>query len=229
MMEDSRRHPLTLMRRAIARSMTASALVPQFTIEVDARLDALANWRHHTEAHTPVSYSDVIIVAAARVLASHPRLNASFAEDAIIEHNEINIGFAYDLPDGLVAPAIRRADTLSLSQVGAQRKRLADAARAGKLGPEELHFTTFTVSNLGTFGIRRFRALVVPPQAAILAVGSLTSERTMSCSLSCDHRVVDGAPAARFLSDFVRLLEEPTWLEELLSDSLPRKGQETQD
>lgn len=216
-MDESRRQPLTRMRRAIAKSMTASALVPQFTIERDARLAVLVEWCDSAASSgVRVSLSDAIVAATARTLRAHPTLNSSFAEDAILVHHEINIGFALDAPDGLIAPAIRRADGLSLIALGIERERLAEAARVGSLGTDDLLFTTFTVSNLGPLGIRRFRALVVPPQAAILALGALTADRELSLSLSCDHRVVDGAPAARFLADLVSLLEEPSWLGDLL-------------
>ena len=215
-MSEPSRRPLSRMRRAIAKSMTASALVPQFTIECDARLGLLAAWRDEVAASgARISYSDAIVAAAARALRSHPVLNSSFADDAILEHGEVNVGFALDLPEGLIAPAIRRADTLSLPELAAERARLAAAARDGTLTPDDVFSATFTVSNLGPLGVRRFRALVVPPQAAILALGAVTDEWLMSLSLSCDHRVVDGAPAARFLTELVGLLEDPVWLDEL--------------
>jgi pyruvate dehydrogenase E2 component (dihydrolipoamide acetyltransferase) len=204
------------MRRAIGKSMSASALIPQFTIERDARLEALAAWRSEASLEgAAITYSDAIVAATARALRDHPGLNASYTDEAILQHEAINIGFAFDLPDGLIAPAIRRADELSLYDLRAERERLATAARNGSLTPDDVFAATFTVSNLGPLGVRRFRALVVPPQASILALGSVTEDRLMSLSLSCDHRVVDGAPAARFLSDLVGLLEEPEWLGEL--------------
>jgi pyruvate dehydrogenase E2 component (dihydrolipoamide acetyltransferase) len=208
------------MRRAIAKAMVRSALVPQFTIERDVQLGELVDWRAKVIAQgVRVSYSDTLIAATARALRSHPVLNASFADEAIVLHPEINIGFAFDLPEGIVAPAIRRADTMSLSGIAAERERLGECARNTRLGPDELLWTTFTISNLGLLGVRRFRALVVPPQAAILAVGELTGDERMSLALSCDHRVVDGAPAARFLSDVATALESPKWFEELLDQS----------
>lgn len=209
------------MRQAIARSMTASAQVPQFTIERDARLDALAARQEELAGRgVRLSYTDAVLAAVARALRTHPRLNASFAEDAIVEHVEINLGLALALSDGLVAPAIRAADTRTLANLASERERLARAAQEGTLTPEDMFSVTFTVSNLGPFGVRRFRALVVPPQAAILALGAMTPERTMSLSVSCDHRVVDGVPAAEFLASVVNLLEEPAWLNELLEPEL---------
>jgi pyruvate dehydrogenase E2 component (dihydrolipoamide acetyltransferase) len=210
------RRPLTRMRRAIVQSMTASAHIPQFTLESDANLTALAARRARAVAGGhQMSYSDVFVAACAKVLLVHPRLNASFDDNAIVEHIDINIALAVALDDGLVAPAIRKADTLTIPGIAAERERLTTAAREGTLSPEDLFSATFTISNLGPFGIRRFRALVVPPQAAILAVGAVTPEALISFSLSCDHRVVDGAPAATFLAHLIGVLEAPEWLNEL--------------
>ena len=129
-------------------------------------------------------------------------------------------GPAIALPDGLIAPAIREADARTLPEIAGERRRLAAAAAAGTLGPDDLFSTTFTISNLGPLGVRRFRALVVPPQAAILAVGAITERHELSLALSCDHRVLDGAPAARFLATVVELLEAPEWADELLGRTI---------
>jgi pyruvate dehydrogenase E2 component (dihydrolipoamide acetyltransferase) len=202
------------MRRAIAKSMTASALVPQFTIESDADLDALAEFRRELQSTgVSVSYSDVFVAATARALKQHPRLNSSYGEDAVLEHQVVNIGIAVALEDGLIAPAIREADQLTLAEIAQARERLTAAAQAGTLTPEDVFSTTFTISNLGTYGVRRFRALVVPPQAGILALGAITPEGQVSLSLSCDHRVLDGAHGAEFLRDLVGLLERTDWLD----------------
>jgi pyruvate dehydrogenase E2 component (dihydrolipoamide acetyltransferase) len=210
---EPQRVPLSRMRKAIARSMTASALIPQFTVEADANLSALAELRAQSASDgAPFSVSDVFTSACARALVEHPELNASFDGDAIVRHAEVNVGIAIGLDDGLVAPAIRNADRLDLDAIAAERLRLTESANAGRLTPEEILSPTFTVSNLGPLGIRRFRALVVPPQAAILAVGKVTEESLCSLSLSCDHRVLDGVPAARFLTGVIELLEEPLWL-----------------
>jgi pyruvate/2-oxoglutarate dehydrogenase complex dihydrolipoamide acyltransferase (E2) component len=208
---ESRRVPLTRMRRAVARVMTASARVPQFTVEMDVDAAALGAWRETRG----VSFSDALTAACAQALVEHPDVNASFAEDAIVEYADVNVGIAVALDDGLIAPAIRNADRLSLGELQAERVRLTEAARAGTLDAEEVLCATFTISNLGPLGIARFRALVVPPQAAILAVGALTAERRIAVALSCDHRVLDGAPAARFLGDVVGRLQEREWLEGL--------------
>ncbi len=217
MTPDPIRRPPTRMRRAIAKSMTASALVPQFTIESDADLDALAEFRRELQSTgVSVSYSDLFVAATARALKQHPRLNSSYGEDAVLEHQVVNIGIAVALEDGLIAPAIREADQLTLAEIAQARERLTAAAQAGTLTPEDVFSTTFTISNLGTYGVRRFRALVVPPQAGILALGAITPEGQVSLSLSCDHRVLDGAHGAEFLRDLVGLLERSDWLDPTL-------------
>jgi pyruvate dehydrogenase E2 component (dihydrolipoamide acetyltransferase) len=208
--------PLGRLRKAIAKSMSASALVPQFTVEYDVPLAAVqerrAAWK---AAGEPVSVADVLTAAVARTLRQHSAINASWSDDGILQHGEVHVGLAVAVPDGLVAPAVRHADTLGLRQLAAERVRLAEAALAGGLKPAELLSATFTISNLGPFGVSRFRALVVPPQAAILAVGGLRPDGTVALALSCDHRVLDGAPAAEFLRDLAGALTAPAWLEDL--------------
>jgi pyruvate dehydrogenase E2 component (dihydrolipoamide acetyltransferase) len=209
--------PLTRLRKAIAKSMTASALVPQFTVEQDVPLGALQARRSAWKASgADVSVADVLTAACARALRAHPGVNASWTDEGIVRHASVDVGLAVALPDGLVAPAVLRADTLSLPELAAERRRLTAAARAGQLTPAELLSATFTVSNLGTFGVSRFRALVVPPQAAILAVGGLRPDGTVTLALSCDHRVLDGAPGAEFLRDLADSLAEPAWLDDLV-------------
>ena len=212
------RIPLTRLRRAVAKSMSVSALVPQFTVEYDVPLGEL-QWRRRRwkASGADVSVADVLTAATARTLRAHPAVNASWTEGAILQHADVNVGLAIALPDGIVAPAVARADTLHLAELAAERRRLTAAARAGVLTPDELLSATFTVSNLGTFGVSRFRALVVPPQAAILAVGGLRPDGTVTLALSCDHRVLDGAPGAAFLRDLAASLAEPAWLDELVT------------
>lgn len=210
--------PLTRLRKAIAKSMTASALVPQFTVEQDVPFGALQARRSAWKASgADVSVADVLTAAVARALRTHPGINASWTDDGIVRHADVNVGIAVALPDGLVAPALVRADALSLPELAAERRRLTAAAQAGVLTPGELLSATFTVSNLGTFGVSRFRALVVPPQAAILAVGGPRPDGTVTLALSCDHRVLDGAPGAEFLRDLSGSLTEPAWLDDLLT------------
>src|SRR2546421_1117867 len=191
------------MRRTIARTMTMSAGIPQFTIEREVDTGELV-----TSRGSP-SIADLLVAACARSLRSHPRLNASFTEKGVLEHEAINVGLAINLKDGLIAPAIMDADRLDLRAIAAERERLTTAATEGRLRPEEVLNTTFTISNLGPVGVRRFQALVVPPQAAILAVGAVTRDQCMSLCLSCDHRLVDGLPAALILRDVVEFLEHP--------------------
>jgi len=211
------RVPVSRLRRAIAKSMTASALVPQFTVEYDVPLGALqqrrAQWK---AAGAYVSVSDVLTAAVARTVRRHPAVNTSWSEDVILQHPEVHVGLAVAVPDGLVAPAVLRADTLALPELAAERVQLTKAALAGALTPAELLSATFTISNLGPFGVSRFRALVVPPQAAILAIGGMRPDGTIALALSCDHRVLDGAPAAEFLRELAGALTAPKWAEKLL-------------
>lgn len=209
---EARRIPLTRMRRAIAKAMSASALVPQFTIEVDADLGAVSAAREEAKAAgRAVSPVDWLVAACAQALREHPGVNASFADDAILEHAVVNVGIAVALDDGLIAPAVRGADALRLDDLAAERVRLTAAAKAGTLTVDEAMSATFTISNLGPMGIARFRALVVPPQAAILAVGTTRPDGLTCLSLSCDHRVLDGAPAAVFLRAIQSRLESAEW------------------
>lgn len=205
------------MRRAVATAMSVSAQIPQFTLESDARLDELAQLRATlAESGRSLSYTDVFLAACGRTLQDHPRLNASFQETEIIHPGVINIGLAVALEDGLVAPAIRNVVDLSLAEIAAERIRLTNAANENGLTPSDLLSGTFTISNLGPFGIRRFRPLVVPPQSAILGIGALTPDRLVSLSLSCDHRVTDGAPGAAFLASLIARLETLDWIETML-------------
>lgn len=221
---DGREKPkgLSKMRRAIVASMGLSAQIPQFTLERWVELGEASAVRDRLRARSlPASWEDLLIAATARALRAHPAVNASFDEDGIIEHPEINIGIATALADGLVSPAIRNADRCTFAELAAERRRLREGAAAGHLRGVELFGATFTISNLGPYGIDRFRALVIPPQAAILATGRLVERNgtpQIALSLSCDHRALDGAPAAMFLGTVCELLEEPEWMSELLPD-----------
>lgn len=209
---EPRRIPLTRMRKVIARTMSASAQVPQFTIEVDVRLTQLLEARARAkEAGAEVSVVDFFVAACVEGLIEHPRVNASFDDDAIVEHVQVNVGLAVALDDGLIAPAVLGAERLTLTEIAAERTRLAAAAVDGTLTAEEAMSATFTLSNLGPYGVRRFRALVVPPQAAILAVGA-PADDDVSFALSCDHRVLDGAAAAMFLRAVADRLQADDWL-----------------
>ena len=210
---DDRRERLSSMRRAIARTMSESAAIPQFTLERTARMDAVMDVRAELrKAGAAVSPIDFVILACARALVRHPELNSTFEPEAIVLHGHVNIGVALALPDGLVSPAILDADQRSLDELALERRRLLDAAQTGALRREEFFGATFTVSNLGPYGVERFQALVVPGQTAILAVGVAQNTPTglpsLALCLSCDHRAVDGAPAAAFLATVVEALAD---------------------
>jgi len=205
-----RRVELTGLRRGTVRSMSMSAVVPQFTLQRDVPTAGLHALRKSLKAGAgAATLTDVITMACARALREHPGVNASFAEDCVIVHERVNIGLALALDDGLTVPVILDADTLALEGLAEERLRLAEAARTRSLRSEEIFAGTFSISNLGPLGVDRFQALVLPPQAAILAVGTLRD--TVSLSGSFDHRAVDGAPGARFLATIARLLTEPAW------------------
>lgn len=208
--------PISRLRKAVVRTVVASAVVPQFTVERSVDVGALLRLRE--AAGKGFSLSDALTAATAAALAGHRRLNASWTEEGIVEHGAVNVGLAVAVEDGLVVPAIRDADRRNLRELAAERVRLTTAAMEGTLRPDDVFSTTFTISNLGPHGVHRFRALVLPPQAAILAVGAVVDGR-LELALSCDHRVVDGAPAAVFLAEVAARLEDPTALPGATTDA----------
>lgn len=167
------------------------------------------------------SYLHFLLVRACAVtLRAHPQVNSSWGEDKILRHRRIHVGLAVALDDGLIVPVIREADRKSLGEIASEARDLAQRARAGRLAPDEFTGGTFTISNLGMYGIDHFTAVINPPEAAILAVGAANEEptvrdgqvtfrTTIKLTLSIDHRVLDGATAAAFLRDLVHTLEEP--------------------
>jgi len=210
-----KREPLTRMRRAIAQRMTRSVREqPQFSISRDVDMSAANDARSRAGA----SYTDAIVAACARALRDHPRLRAHVEDDALVTSQAIHVGIAVALDDGLLVPVLRDADRKDLAALARDRQELERAAHAGKLRAEALTGGVFTVSNLGTLGVDRFTAIINPPEAAILAVGRV-SERVVAregapavrpiatLTLSVDHRVADGATAARFLADVADRLE----------------------
>jgi pyruvate dehydrogenase E2 component (dihydrolipoamide acetyltransferase) len=205
-----RRVELTGLRRGTVRSMSVSAVVPQFTLQRDVPTEGLRELRRALKSggHA-ATLSDVITMACARALREHPAVNSSYADECVVVHERVNIGLALALDDGLTVPVILDADGRTLEGLSSERLRLAEAARTRSLRPAEIFAGTFSISNLGPLGVDRFQALVLPPQAAILAVGSLRD--VVSLSASFDHRAVDGAPGARFLATVARLLAEPAW------------------
>lgn len=209
------RIPLSRMRKAIAAAMSRSARdAPQFSIERDVDMSAANARRKEAGA----SYTDAVVSAAARTLAAHPRLRSRFDGDAIVEQANAHIGLAVAVTDGLLVPVIRHADTKDLATLARERERLEEGAHAGRLTAEALSGAVFSVSNLGSLGVDRFIALVNPPEAAILAMGRVRDRvvarggkmdvrPVVTLTLSVDHRVADGADAARFLDDLAKRLE----------------------
>jgi pyruvate dehydrogenase E2 component (dihydrolipoamide acetyltransferase) len=216
--------PLTAMRRTIARRLTeAKQTVPHFYLTVDCEIDELLKVRAELNAKSDayrISVNDFVIRAAALALRQVPAANASWSEEAILVWDRVDIAVAVALEDGLITPIVKAADQKGLAAIANETKDLAARARAGKLKLEEFQGGTFSVSNLGMFGVREFAAIINPPHGGILAVGAgeqrpvvkngaLAIATVMSCTLACDHRVVDGAVGAQFLAAFKKLVEDP--------------------
>jgi len=221
------RVPLSGMRRVIAERLLASKTqIPHFylTIEVNAAPMMAFRKEYIAASGGKITFNDIALSAVARAAMQKPKVNAAFAGDAIIEYGSVNLSVAIAVDDGLVTPVIRDAQKLSLKEISAAVKDLALRARDKKLKPDEYAGGTITVSNLGSYGIEQFCAIVNPPQAAILAVGSIVKKpvvnerdeieigHRMSITLSGDHRVVDGAVAAEYMSVLRKLLESPALL-----------------
>ncbi|KPL89795.1 hypothetical protein SE16_03155 [Ardenticatena maritima] len=218
--------PLTRMRQRIAEVMTASkAPVPHFYVTMSIDMDAAMALRQQINATLAdegikVSVNDMIVKAAALALRKFPNINASFAGDKIIRHGDVNVGIAVAVESGLLTVVVRNADQKSLSQIAAEARAKVQRAREGKVQPDDIGGSTFTVSNLGMYGVDSFVAVITPPEAAILAVGGVQKVpvvrndeivvgQVLKVTLSADHRVTDGAEAAEFLVEFKRLLENP--------------------
>lgn len=223
---------LTNMRSVIAKRLLESKTqIPHFylEIEVDAKplLDLRAQLNDSLGKLKPpvkLSLNDFVLKASAEAVRRVPAVNASFEGDAIRQFGDVQLSFAVAIPDGLITPIIREAQNKSLIQISAEAKSLAGKAKEGKLKPEEFQGGTFTVSNLGMLGIDRFSAIINPPQAAILAIGNIVKKAVVgpndeivvghrqSITLSCDHRVVDGAVGAAYLKELRELIEKPALL-----------------
>ena len=217
--------PQTATQRTIAQRMTESrSEIPEFTLEAEIRMGAAAALRNQlkTSAWEPVpSYNDLIVRAVALALRDFPALNASYTTGKTLRYERINVGVAIDAGDALLVATIPDTDKKSIFEIATESKRLAESGRTRSLSADELTNGTFTVSNLGMFGIRRFQAVINHPQVAILAVGevaphpfadasgAVTARTTVDVSLSVDHRAVYGAEAARFLQRLRALLENP--------------------
>ena len=216
--------PLTTMRRTIARRLVESiGPVPHFFLTSEIEMERAWEARQHLaglgDAYK-VSFNDLIVKAVALALRQHAAVNASFLEDRIRYYGDVHVGMAVAVEDGLITPVIRHADRKGLLEIAAEARALAERARARRLTPEEYTGATFSVSNLGMFDIDEFTAVINPPEAGILAVGriaqravavdgQLAVRRTMRVTMSCDHRVVDGATGAKFLQTVKLMLENP--------------------
>jgi pyruvate dehydrogenase E2 component (dihydrolipoyllysine-residue acetyltransferase) len=224
--DDVEEVPLTNMRRTVARRLVESMQsAPHFYLTIQVEVDALLELRGElnrrlADEGVKLSVNDLLVKACAVTLRAHPDINASWAGDKILRHRRINVGIAVAVEGGLIVPVVRDTDQKSVSQISREAKALAERARAGKLRPDEFTGGTFTVSNLGMFGIDQFTAVINPPEAAILAVGTtspepvvrdgrLATRQRMKLTMSIDHRAVDGATGAQFLADLKRVLEEP--------------------
>lgn len=210
-----------------ARRMTQSNTeIPQFHVAISIEMDAALNLRSRYNAihpDQPLSINDLIIRASALVLRKFPRLNSTYHEQGLYLHHHVNMGIAVALEDGLITVVVRDADQKSLAQLAQETKALIERTRWGKNRLDDLEASTFTISNLGMYGIDEFCAIINPPEAAILAVGAVqlqpkwVDETWKPCSsarfnLSIDHRVSDGAEAAQFLKELKKYLEEPVYL-----------------
>jgi pyruvate dehydrogenase E2 component (dihydrolipoamide acetyltransferase) len=223
--EDYEDHELSMMRKTIAKRMVLSkATAPHFYITAEIDMGPAMALRQSlnglAEDASKISVNDMVLKAAANALRQFPRVNVSYYEEKIRLHQRVHISMAVALDEGLITPVIRDCDRKSLGEVAREARELSERARARRLKPEEYTGGTFSVSNLGMFEVEDFGAILNSPEAAILAVGTIKEQpvvmdgqlaigQRMRVTLSCDHRVVDGATAAQFLQIFKRLLEQP--------------------
>ncbi|HEU4934169.1 MAG TPA: pyruvate dehydrogenase complex dihydrolipoamide acetyltransferase, partial [Pyrinomonadaceae bacterium] len=222
-----RDEPASEIRKVIAkRLVTSLGPIPHFFLTCDIEMDRAAEMRKGINALDPdlkISINDIIIKVTAAALMQHPQVNASFQEKIVRYYEHADIGVAVAIEDGLITPVVRAADQKSLSQIAAEVRELAERARTRKLKPEEYTGATFSISNLGMFGIDEFTAVINPPEGGILAIGAMTPKpvvreneivirQMMRVTMSCDHRIIDGATGAKFLQTFKKILENPLYL-----------------
>jgi pyruvate dehydrogenase E2 component (dihydrolipoamide acetyltransferase) len=211
------------MRKAIAKRLAESKFTaPHFYVTMSVDMDKVIDSRGKLNEVSPVkiSFNDIVLKAAAMALRQHPAINSSWLGDKIRINRHVHIGVAVAIDDGLLVPVVRFADTKSLSQIAGEVKDLAQRAKNKKLQPADWEGSTFTISNMGMFGVDEFTAIINPPDACILAIsaiqqvpvvknGAVVPGNVMKLTLSCDHRVVDGATGSAFLQTLKSLLEEP--------------------
>jgi pyruvate dehydrogenase E2 component (dihydrolipoamide acetyltransferase) len=208
------------------RTTQSWAAVPHFFVTREIDAGALNEYRAtlapeiERQQNLRITHTDLLVALASRVLLKHSHLNSSWTPDGVRLHDHVNMGVAIAVNDGVVAAVIPNSHSASLAEIAAQRREVAERARSGKLRPTDLSGATFTISNLGMYGVDQFTAIIIPPQAAILAVGAITDRviavdgkpavrPMMTLTLSCDHRVADGAKAAMFLVDLADALRAP--------------------
>lgn len=217
---------LSPIRKTIAKRMTESKLsAPHFYVTVEIDMEPAMAFREQLNAASEIkiSFTDIVIKATASALMKHPQVNGTFLGDKMRQYHFAHIAVAVAMDEGLVTPIIRNCEQKGIGLINAELRDLADRARHRKLKPEEYQGATFTISNLGMFGVEDFAAIVNPPEGAILAVSSIVEKpvvrngqivigHTMKVTISADHRIIDGAVAARFLQDFKKILENPASL-----------------
>jgi pyruvate dehydrogenase E2 component (dihydrolipoamide acetyltransferase) len=226
--------PHSSMRKTIARRLTeAKSTIPHIYVSMDIEIDALLKLAADLTARSPknkdgspgegaffISVNDMVIKASARALRLVPGVNASWTDDGLVLYDNVDISVAVSIPDGLITPIIRNADRKGLAEISLEMRELAGRARQGKLKLDEFQGGGFSISNMGMYGVSSFSAIINPPQAAILAVGAgakrpvvkdgaLAIATVMTCTLSADHRAIDGALAAQFMSTLKKVIEDP--------------------
>lgn len=220
---ESKEVKVSQMRKAIARRLSESKFTnPHFyeTIDIDMKAAFAARKAMNEANDVKISFNDIVVKACAVALTRHQAINSSWHDDVIMQHGDVNVAVAVAIDEGLMTPVINHADKKGLSQISAETRELAGLARDRKLQPDQMEGSTFTISNLGMFGIEEFTAIINPPNACILAVGAIRDVpvvengeivpgKRMKVTLSSDHRVVDGAKAAQFLNTVRNLIENP--------------------
>lgn len=221
--EESEDVKVSQMRKVIARRLSESKFSnPHFyeTIDVDMEQAMQARAQLNEVSDVKISFNDIVVKACAAALRRHPDINSSWLDDVIRKHGDVNVAVAVAVDEGLMTPVLRHTDKKNLRQISSETRELAELARDRKLQPEQMEGSTFTISNLGMFGIEEFTAIINPPNACILAVGAIRDVpvvkngevvpgKRMKVTLSSDHRVVDGAKAAQFLNTLRGMLENP--------------------